>query len=530
MYSERVDERVWLYVKMSVEIRREYPDLTGYIGHESRPISFVTVQFSGDYDHNICRSDAVNKPRHQFITVDNVANLRYHNLGQAINAGVNRAVHETIVVVHEDVLLPPGWDGKFEQALSELESVDPNWGILGVYGWDVDIKPTGHVSDPQSYRDHLQAQNFAQVVKLDEQLLVFRKSNTLRLDDNLPSIHLIGEDLIRNANVLGQNAYVINAPCIHKYADECGNLIQSRGDSPKIVNRQTFTFRAELESTHEYYLDKWGLSPACETLEQVLGSDKQLIIFLSRGGSGSRLLSELAQDLNIDMGSELNGSGDSIPMVLAIYKAIFKINRFPSSCDPEKQSVRGLHYAARNLLSQIGNSMFWGFKLPEAMLIPDLLVQAFPNAKFIHMVRDPLATCLRRTHMTARLDNEIGRVTLPLAYEANGLSASQILTDSPAKHMAYTTVHQLQQVFDSSKLHLGSNLFEIRFEDICEAPASVAANVASWLGVKVSGANLQDSIDISRAANPSVTYDDAVCKDVEQILKPIRLRLGYTSE
>ena len=38
--------------------------------------------------------------------------------------------------------------------------------------------------------------------------------------------------------------------------------------------------------------------------------------------------------------------------------------------------------------------------------------------------------------MTARLDNHIGRVTLPLGYRYSGLDVATILSDSPALHMA----------------------------------------------------------------------------------------------
>ena len=87
----------------------------------TRPLSFVVVAFSNELVHNILRSVCVNDPFNQLVLIDNTANLYYSNLSQAINAGLDRAHHELIVVVHEDVYLPPEWQMCFESSLKAIE-------------------------------------------------------------------------------------------------------------------------------------------------------------------------------------------------------------------------------------------------------------------------------------------------------------------------------------------------------------------------------------------------------------------------
>ena len=101
----------------------------------TRPLSFVVVAFSNELAHNILRSVCVNDPFNQLVLIDNTANLYYNNLSQAINAGLDRAHHELIVVVHEDVYLPPDWQICFESSLKAIEQRDPDWGVLGTNGW-----------------------------------------------------------------------------------------------------------------------------------------------------------------------------------------------------------------------------------------------------------------------------------------------------------------------------------------------------------------------------------------------------------
>ena len=137
--------------------------------------------------------------------------------------------------------------------------------------------------------------------------------------------------------------------------------------------------------------------------------------------------------------------------------------------------------------------------------------------------------------MTARLDNEIGRITLPIAYQYFGIETKKIIEDSPAVHMAYTTKHQLQGALDFFKpnpfyffkKNNRKYCLQIRFEDMLQQPSEVTKRVASWLNLRAEGDYLRDALDINRVTNPTVTYEPAQEQRVRAILHHLRTRLGY---
>lgn len=531
-------------------------------GKPTRPVSFIIVVFSNEYFHNSLRSECVNDPFNQLITIDNRANLYYRNLSEAINAGLPQARHELIVILHEDVYLPPGWQTCLESSLQVLEKHDPLWGVLGTAGWTQEGKLVGHFRDPHGSRNTFGDAKFMEVKRIDEQVMILRRSSELRFDPHLPSIHHIGRDLPLAAKARGLRTYVVDAQSIHKYADEQGNLIKKPEDSPKIRDRATHTYRADKICSDDYFYHKWPAERPPHHKENdydlsafssdILDQVESPVVLLARGGSGSRLLSLLAADANMFIGNDVNLSGDCLDMRMAIYQGV--IEKFTSTTSWQKEFiVRRLRYAAAAMLQTARqtakHTAVWGFKLPESMLLTPELSQAFPHARYVHLIRDPLTTCLRRTHMTARLDNHIGRIALLLAYQYCGLAPAKILDDSPALHMAYTTRQQVETVRAYCGSFTEKHYLELRFEDLLWRPMDILHLFSRWLNatgteaefrndrkasldhsqVTATGRKLRDAVDIHRATHPKITYPAPIVAQVEQILQPLRKELGYVS-
>jgi len=121
-----------------------------------------------------------------------------------LNVGLERAKHELIVLVHQDVFLPAGWDRLVAQQLHEVERRFGPIGVAGVYG-------VGGVITPPDLTKPLAAGRIgwvvdrgrmlkegpvlpAKVATLDELLLVVRRDSELRLDPAL-GFHLYGADI-----------------------------------------------------------------------------------------------------------------------------------------------------------------------------------------------------------------------------------------------------------------------------------------------------------------------------------------------
>lgn len=483
---------------------RRYPVLDGCNAAPNRPISFVCVRFSDEYEHNILTSDCVHDPLNQFITVDNRQNLFFPTLGAALNHGIARACHDLIVLVHEDVVLPRGWQVWLERSLAELEAHHPEWGLAGSVGWAQGGQAlVGHFSDPHGREpiNTFTERNFEKVDRLDEQILVFRRSREVVLDAELPSIHNIGLDLPRRLAEVRRNTFAVNAPTIHKYADARGALVQSKADSPKIQDRRSYTYLADKAVCDEYFQHKCGLgepvaSPEPASAEQRAILDGPLIL-LGRGGGGTRLASVMARDCGVFLGNDVNGSGDCMELVHAVYRGVM---RYYNSHNAWLRSriVPDIRSQAIAMLEKADWPRNWGFKVPESALILPEIRAAFPLARYMYFHRDPEGTILRRTHMTARLDNHVGRTALGAAYDHFGLDRATILSDSAVMRMAVTTRHQTSLI----QAHLDSlppdRRLIVGFAETVADPASALTKFSEFSGCAIVSRALIDTVDPAR--------------------------------
>lgn len=516
----------------------------------SRPISFVVVRFSDEIDHNILISNCVHNPLNQLIIVDNTSNIHFQNLSVAINEGIEQAENDLIVIVHEDVFFPENWQLKFEEVLQKLESNDLKWGVLGTAGLTFDDKLVGHFSDPKVYFNFFSnGETFEKVKTVDEHLMVIRKSSGLRMDSLHPGIHGIGTDLVISAQQSAMNCYVIDAPSVHKYRDATGNIISKASQSAKIVDRKNYAYIADKECCDDYISHKWAKltpfdSPSShyevwkDPREEIKLIPKEIIeyldnpiILLGKGGGGSRLLSFLVSDCGVYLGNKINYSGDCMDMVVPIYKAV--ITKYACKSKWQKELlIPELRLAAARMLVNMPKEKrkLWGFKLPENLFLLPELDSAFPNARYVQLFRNPLSICLRRTHMTARLDNQIGRVTLPLAYREAGLDVKKILEEDAVIHMARTTLHQLNMSVNYCRENFDHQKYtEVWFENIVANPLEVLEKISHWLNIKPSGKKLVSSIDKNRIKDSETDFPDEIKRQVEVILEPISKILDIDS-
>src|SRR5262245_11947964 len=209
-----------------------------------------------------------------------------------------------------------------------------------------------------------------------------------------------------------------------------------------------------------------------------------VVLFTGRGGSGTRLLSQLAADTGIFIGNQVNQSGDSIEWVDLIYRMVAEQGdqRDLPSGSQYRHEIRA---RAAQILGDAPRlrSGVWGLKLPETMLVMPLLIDAFPHAKVLHLTRHPVSSSLRRTHMTSRLDNPVGTVALPAAYRYAHRDVGQIATDAPYLHNAYAWHFQVTRVVHYARAVLAeAQYLEIKYEDVCVQPERVLALVRAYLG------------------------------------------------
>ena len=108
----------------------------------------------------------------------------------------------------------------------------------------------------------------------------------------------------------------------------------------------------------------------------------QPVILLGRGGSGTRLLAQLALSVGTFLGNELNSSQDSVEWVETLYDLAVEV----VTIGVASGSARDLYWQSRlrRRASEIlvsgrcdPNSL-WGWKLPETMLVLSQLMGGVP--------------------------------------------------------------------------------------------------------------------------------------------------------
>jgi Glycosyltransferase like family len=141
-----------------------------------------------------------------------------------LNVGLERAKHEWVICVHQDVYLPDGWDLQLAEQLKQAERRFGPIGVAGVYG-------VGEVIPRRLPDGPLMADRIgcvvdrgrllqdgpglpARVATLDELLLVVPRDTPLRFDPAL-GFHLYGADICLQASERGLAVVAIGALCYH---------------------------------------------------------------------------------------------------------------------------------------------------------------------------------------------------------------------------------------------------------------------------------------------------------------------------
>jgi Glycosyltransferase like family len=139
----------------------------------------------------------------------------FTSAANAYNDAIARSENEIIVLCHQDMIFPATWLSDLERALTDLESADPNWGVLGCFGETVNAEGRGYVYMPGLGTLGSATESPTPVQTLDEIVLIIKKSSGLRFDPTLPHFHFYGTDICLRAAEAGMKAYAISAFCLH---------------------------------------------------------------------------------------------------------------------------------------------------------------------------------------------------------------------------------------------------------------------------------------------------------------------------
>ncbi len=200
-----------------------------------RGITFIAaVDNPRQLKDNLLASPVFKSNRHELIPVTGATSA-----ADALRIGLSRAaeVKDLIVLLHQDIYLPDGWDNKLIAGIEAAEQSFGHVGIAGVFGVVETISKTferaGKVLDRHSMLKTSHPLPI-QATSLDEIVLAFpvRNGSIAGLEPEL-GFHMYGSEVCLKVRDAGEVAVIVDAPCLHN--SESGySLDQSFAKSAQI--------------------------------------------------------------------------------------------------------------------------------------------------------------------------------------------------------------------------------------------------------------------------------------------------------
>jgi hypothetical protein len=250
-------------------------------------------------------------------------------------------------------------------------------------------------------------------------------------------------------------------------------------------------------------------------------SELKPVMLMGRGHSGTRVLSFACMHLGIQLGtSAATGDADDLTFTRTI-KKIAARNLASGAPDRvrEKDLIR-FQNAVLKYYKKIGSPQtLWGWKFPETYLIGDCIARTFPNARYIHLVRDGRDLAFKR-HLTDDPERKLG---------------IRLLTHITAMHLphhlqaAMSWAYQVDR-FDKFRTTLHADqILDIKFEDICREPMAAMQAVCKFLNIPMTEqceSYITKKLDLNKIAQYK-NEDPAKIREIEDAIKSTLVHYHY---
>jgi len=134
----------------------------------------------------------------------------------AINHALDHIDADVVVIAHQDVYLPKGWEDRLLDAMDRIaRSSHDEWGVLGVYGLTPDGRRIGRCWSNGLGEMGESPKEEILVGSVDELVMALNMRHRPRFDESLPGYHLYGTDIVQTALRDGLASHVFDGPVIH---------------------------------------------------------------------------------------------------------------------------------------------------------------------------------------------------------------------------------------------------------------------------------------------------------------------------
>ena len=246
------------------------------------------------------------------------------------------------------------------------------------------------------------------------------------------------------------------------------------------------------------------------------------VVVMGRGHSGTRIMAWALEALGIRMGtikSKPTGDCQDRRFTGTIKKLARRTLHLPAAATPVKKDLKTFQKAVYNYMDWLDDvTPAWGWKFPETYLIGNIVEATFPNARYIHMIRDGRDLAFKM-HLTDDSNRGLGRTLLKY------LNA----VDQPDHIQAALSWNFQVKRFAIFADDLGGRLHTLTFEALCQNPIGEMDKVASFLDVPMTNncrSYLKDKVNPTKVAQFH-NEDPSKVADVENLLNKTLDSYGY---
>ncbi|HJT81603.1 MAG TPA: sulfotransferase [Chthoniobacterales bacterium] len=258
------------------------------------------------------------------------------------------------------------------------------------------------------------------------------------------------------------------------------------------------------------------------------------IVVFNKSHSGSRLLARLIGNAGVFMGAHQNESNDSWDILkLVEYLVSRYYPDYSPLWNPNQQVDKTLADLIREVFAShtegLSRGAVWGWKLCETAYILPVLDFLFPDARYIHLIRDGRDVAFTDHRAPNR------PFWKKIYFNTDGIMAWRGLKfhnrDYAERSHIYNAMHWANSVAVGRAYGamLRERYLEVRYEDLCESFDTAATRILEFIGAS----NIPATIEKMRRS----VYTKSVHKylrqpkekvnDVVEIVKPLLLSLGY---
>jgi hypothetical protein len=217
------------------------------------------------------------------------------------------------------------------------------------------------------------------------------------------------------------------------------------------------------------------------------------VVIGATGGSGTRAVHGVLQELGLFMGVRLNGAGDAMDMEPFLDRWINPLiashNRLDYAWNDlgwylRWRSRSALKRGLQAFLRERPTGQPWGWKNPRAMYVLPVIAATVPGVRFLHVVRDGRDMAFsenqnqRRKHYEALFGAQGDERDTPAGSASLWATANAQAADWAERELGPARYHQL------------------KLEELCGQPVATVTRLVEWLALP----RQATEADIARAA------------------------------